>query len=768
MTPKRKQKQQTKDGDPVLIDSGSENTSDALTLEQEIRLKVTEELAQLANISNDVQDLNTHGALKEALESGTANKESDNGPKSIEGMFPSIKWMILFLVLTFCASCAFMSSQWGPFLSIAPCSVLWAYFMSVISQAAGKRFGSKPPVSNLEIAVIAVVSLLAMPLSATNVTVMALDPFFWLWIASQAYFPFKLGRFLESFDRKNEHGLRGMGAVLGIIVVLLPGAYTLISHHCLDPLATGMTWLIAQGGCLSYFMMLLSGRTGPGSAKALKKKEEYYKGNYVLRYRSFAQIERWFQQMFDQESMIKGVRLVLFWILGPAFVVLSVLGLGYLYGAFMSSGAAKPLADMAGGAVNASVNLGFILTFVFGSLALASAATVYVCSKPTHLAVGEKGLRFLWRRKLFRSDGIENFPWDRMVNIYIERPDGATSTTEDWLCLKRDDGKTLKLKLDAFDSFADREILLNGIKHWAPKVSREARVIESLQPPADYSYTELWLQALSAPPKRERFQPLAGGAQLKDGRYQVLNALGVGGQGFAYHTQDTDNDRRVVLKEFILPVYVDVNVRKSALEQFENEARILRQLEHPQIVKLLDFFVEDHRAYLVLELIDGASLRQIVEKNGALSEEQVRGLAQQMCELLEYLHSCSPPVVHRDFTPDNLILGKDGVLKLIDFNVAQEEAEATTTGTVVGKHAYLPPEQFRGMPVPASDIYAFGATLQFLLTGEDPEPISVSRPQQARPEVSDGLHHIVSRSTQLELEERYLSIKEAKEDLGTL
>ncbi len=740
---------------------------------ESVQLKVDDEqkaqLAQLAikaaspALENKTDDLPV--AASATIESSLPSE--DHGPKSIQGMLPSAKWVVLFTTVACLIALPFLAVPAGTMMGAAPFAIFWAYFLSVISQAAGKRFGGKPPVSNLEIGILAVVSLLAMPLPSESAMVMALDPTFWLWLAAQAYFPFKLGRFFESCDRKNEHGLRNMGPVLGIIVAILPAAYTLACHSCLDPLTAGTSWLLSQGACLSYFVSLLTGKTGPGAIKTTKQKEEYHQGNYVLRYRSFAQIERWYHQMFDEASMMKGVKLVMFWILGPAFVVLSVLGLGYLYSSLVaSSGVAKQAVSlMAGAGATASVNIAFILTFVLGSLAAALAATIYVSTKPTHLAVGEKGLRLLWRHKLWRRDGAQLFEWNKLKNIYIERPDGATSTSEDRLCLTRDDGKTLKLRLDSFDSFADREILLNGIKHWAPKVSREARVMESLQPPADYSYTELWLQALSAPPKRERFQPLVSGAQLRDGRYHVIDSLGVGGQGYAYHTKDTDNKRQVVLKEFILPVYVDVNVRKSALEQFENEARILRQLEHPQIVKLLDFFVEDHRAYLVLELIDGSSLRQIVERNGKLTEEQVRGLASQMCDLLAYLHSCSPPVVHRDFTPDNLILGKDGVLKLIDFNVAQEEAEATTTGTVVGKHAYLPPEQFRGMPVPQSDIYAFGATLQFLLTGEDPEPISVSKPQESRADVSNGLNHIVERATALELEERYQSIGETAEDL---
>ena len=168
----------------------------------------------------------------------------------------------------------------------------------------------------------------------------------------------------------------------------------------------------------------------------------------------------------------------------------------------------------------------------------------------------------------------------------------------------------------------------------------------------------------------------------------------------------------------------------------------------------------------MLEHITGGSLRDLVDKGGPLSEERVISLALQMSDILIHLHNQEHPIVHRDFTPENLILNADGTVKVIDFNVAKQIVEATTSGTVVGKHAYLPPEQFRGMPVPASDIYAMGGTLHFLLTGYDPEPISVSHPKALRPDVSDRLNRIGERSTALDVEKRYQTASELKEELS--
>lgn len=223
----------------------------------------------------------------------------------------------------------------------------------------------------------------------------------------------------------------------------------------------------------------------------------------------------------------------------------------------------------------------------------------------------------------------------------------------------------------------------------------------------------------------------------------------------------------IVIKEMIIPVYGDENLRRKELDRFDRESRLLSNLDCDHIVKLLDYFIEDHRGYLVMEYIDGDSLVGLISKSGALPESKVLELSIQMCATLSYLHGLSPPVVHRDFTPDNLILTSDGSLKLIDFNVAQE-AKFTTTATVVGKHAYLPPEQFRGKPCPQSDIYALGGTLYFLSTGSEPEPISSAHPILVNENVSEKLDRIVARATEPELKDRYPSIAELQADLLAL
>jgi len=168
-----------------------------------------------------------------------------------------------------------------------------------------------------------------------------------------------------------------------------------------------------------------------------------------------------------------------------------------------------------------------------------------------------------------------------------------------------------------------------------------------------------------------------------------------------------------------------------------------------------------------MEYIKGKSLRQIVDSKESLSQAEIINIALSMCSILEYLHGLNPAIIHCDFTPENLILRDDGTLVLIDFNVAQQQ-ESRSTKTVVGKHHYLPPEQFRGDTVPQSDIYACGGCIFWLCTGQEPEPLSVSHPKVIRNTITNELDTIVAKATALTLDERYATAKELEADLRAL
>ncbi|MBU6453117.1 MAG: protein kinase [Cyanobacteria bacterium REEB67] len=515
-------------------------------------------------------------------------------------------------------------------------------------------------------------------------------------------------------------------------------------------------------------------RANPEKQLKYGQKERYVPfvpqaGEVVFVYNHFVELQKFIKQRVSLRSPWKiGLLLI---ILAAAvagnlhtnilnYIVHLVETMGQLPGGGPTAAAGGPASQLT---PNALANTGLVFFFGMAALALAAGSAFAFVRAPKRLAAGKNGIRLVYSRLSRKPD--KKIDWSQVKHIKVERPPGKASAASDKLVFERADGESFKIKLAGISSANDREKLLAAIDRYAPEISREAAIEETLRKPLEHNYTELWLQALAAPPKREKLKPLMQGAALSEERYKVERELGVGGQGFAYLATDTRTDEKVVLKEFVLPVFVDINARRQSLENFEKEAKLMTRLDNPQVVKLEGFFVEDHRAYLVLEHIDGENLRQIVERGGPMPEERIVELAAQMCSILKYLHGLSPPLVHRDFTPDNLILRKDGTLKLIDFNVAQQ-VEVAVTGTVVGKQSYLPPEQFRGQAEPASDLYALGATLYFLAGGKDPTPISVARPLKDGLPVSESLDKLISSLTQMEAQARPANAEQVAERLS--
>jgi hypothetical protein len=305
-----------------------------------------------------------------------------------------------------------------------------------------------------------------------------------------------------------------------------------------------------------------------------------------------------------------------------------------------------------------------------------------------------------------------------------------------------------------------------GLARNLPPERIDPLLLERFCPRSESSFTTLWLSSLTK--ERVRTEPLKEGDLVGDGRYKVNRQIGAGGQGIAYEAVSieggNESTERVVLKEFIIPSHAGQSAQAKTLESVHRESELLQSIDHPFVVKMKDSFIEDHRFYLVMEHAEGSSLRKLVNESGPLSSRQVEELAVHLLSILSHLHMKTPAIIHRDFTPENVIINSDGMPKLIDFNVARQ-SESTATRTVVGKHSYLPPEQFRGKACPQSDIYALGATLFFALTGVDPEPISASRPSEKNNSVCSKLDEIVWRATQLNTDQRYQSAQQMREDL---
>lgn len=402
-------------------------------------------------------------------------------------------------------------------------------------------------------------------------------------------------------------------------------------------------------------------------------------------------------------------------------------------------------------------------------VALALAPPLYFLSrvlmKPTHLNFSASGIQQQWNRTIHHSG--KPLRWHELQRISVVQP-ANTSRVQSRLLVFQAVDRTIDLKIDEVTDISQLPALYNMIVRHAPNVPRDPEVQSILESDkASASYTALWLRALTAPPDRTRLAPLAPGTKLQDGTYEIIEKIGAGGQGVAYTAKSHSligPPCVIVLKEYILPVGVTHSTKVDSLDKFQREAQILWQISHPRIVKLVDFFFEDHRGYMAMEYVEGKTLSVMVQERGPLPETEVAKLMEQMIDILDYLHTREPAVVHRDFTPDNLILTNDGILKLIDFNVAQQKV--TATATVVGKHAYIAPDQFRGQATPQSDIYSMGATLFFLLTGCEPKPISESHPQNKIPSISNKMDEIVARCTAIEIEKRFKCATEMKNEMN--
>jgi serine/threonine protein kinase len=272
------------------------------------------------------------------------------------------------------------------------------------------------------------------------------------------------------------------------------------------------------------------------------------------------------------------------------------------------------------------------------------------------------------------------------------------------------------------------------------------------------SFTTIWEEEMQQHFTTTNFVPLDRGRVLMNGRFKIVSQLTAGGLSAIYLAEKTDK-RTVVIKEAVVPPYADEQTTAKAKELFDREARLLVKLDHPRIAKVFDHFVENSRDYLVIEYIPGQSLRQLVTRDGAQDEDLVLDWALEITDILHYLHTQQPPIIHRDVSPDNLLLREDGTLFMIDFGAANEFV-GTATGTLIGKQSYIAPEQFRGKAQLVSDIYALGGTLHFLLTGEEPEALSVSHPAKLRGSLSNEVDDLVARCTALDGAARPQSAKD--------
>jgi serine/threonine protein kinase len=244
---------------------------------------------------------------------------------------------------------------------------------------------------------------------------------------------------------------------------------------------------------------------------------------------------------------------------------------------------------------------------------------------------------------------------------------------------------------------------------------------------------------------------------MLDNRYVVLRTLGQGGMGAVYLALDTRlNNMPVAIKEMSTrAVGGDL---QAAIASFQKEAQMLISLRHPALPVIYDFFSrEENRWYLVMDYIQGDTLKAETQKRGRIPEAVVVNWAMQLCDILEYLHKRNPPVIFRDLKPDNIMLTPEGQIKLIDFGIARNFQPGNSADTVAyGSGGFSPPEQYGQNQTDArSDIYALAATLHYLLTGIDPvqNPFRFEPPSKYTA-ISAGLEKAIMQALDLSPENR--------------
>ena len=258
---------------------------------------------------------------------------------------------------------------------------------------------------------------------------------------------------------------------------------------------------------------------------------------------------------------------------------------------------------------------------------------------------------------------------------------------------------------------------------------------------------------------------------LLTGRYRLIVRIGQGGMGAVYKAADTQLDNRLVAIKEMSKAGVPAAQVEEAEASFEREALLLSKLKHPNLPSIHEHFTENDRSYLVMDFIAGETLEHYLEQqNGKpLPMKQVIAWAEQLCDVLNYLHTRQPPIIFRDLKPGNVMVDEGGHVFLIDFGIARLFKPGQSRDTVaLGSPGYAAPEQYgKAQSTPQSDLYSLGALLHHLLTGIDPSerPFFFTPASAVNPEVSPDLDALLQQMVQMEVVRRPASAKEVLERL---
>jgi hypothetical protein len=231
--------------------------------------------------------------------------------------------------------------------------------------------------------------------------------------------------------------------------------------------------------------------------------------------------------------------------------------------------------------------------------------------------------------------------------------------------------------------------------------------------------------------------------------------------GAVYQARDLKRQMICAIKEMSLSM-VPVDERLQAVQNFKSEAKMLWGLSHPNLPAFYGFFSEGQRYFMVMEYIDGYTLEELLEQNKApFSERRVLGWARQLCDVLDYLHSQNPPIIFRDMKPGNIMLMRNGRIKLIDFGIARFFRSAYSQDTqLLGTPGFAPPEQYgKAQTDERSDIYALAVTLAQLLTNTLSETgFGLKDLRAVNAQISPRVAHALEKAASLAPEDRYENV----------
>ncbi|MBB5805202.1 hypothetical protein F4560_004970 [Saccharothrix ecbatanensis] len=216
-------------------------------------------------------------------------------------------------------------------------------------------------------------------------------------------------------------------------------------------------------------------------------------------------------------------------------------------------------------------------------------------------------------------------------------------------------------------------------------------------------------------------QGVSAQSRVIAGRYTLLAELGRGGMGVVWRAQDNVIGRQVAIKELHLPDGIAHEERRVLEERVLREARTAGRLNDPGVVTVFDVVAENGMNYIVMELVEAATLSTLINAHGPMPQERVISMATQALSALDSAHQAG--IVHRDVKPGNLMITPTGRVKLTDFGIAQavDDPRLTTAGSLIGSPAYMSPERIHGHEAsPASDLWALGATLCYAVEGVNP------------------------------------------------